>query len=1126
MVARCLFFPLYFFACLSCSQILYVTSVLAHDESVDVLVFSRTMGYRHGSIEKGIESIKLLGSDYGFNVEATEDPNVFNEESLKHYQAVVFLNTTGDVLNSDQEKSFERFIQGGGGFVGIHSAADTEYDWPWYGRLVGAYFDSHPSIQLAEIRVIDAIHPATEFLPRRWSHTDEWYNYRANPRGRVHVLAVLDEESYEGGTQGTDHPIAWCHDFDGGRAWYTGLGHTEESYVAPMFLRHLLGGIQYAAGVSEGDCGASKSTNYEKVVLDEDPSNPIALDIASDGRVFYVERGGKIKIYHPDLGLISTAGELAVTTEFEDGLLGIALDPNFSKNNWVYLFYSPSEATAGQRVSRFTIMGGAIDLLSEKILLKIPTQRNECCHSGGALSFDSNGALYIAVGDNTNPFSSGGYTPIDERLGRSAWDAQRTSANTQDLRGKILRIIPNSDGSYTNPEDNLFSSSPEKGLPEIFVMGVRNPFRISVDSKRGWLYWGDVGPDAGANSVGRGPQGLDEWNRTLTGGNFGWPYCIGDNKPYVDFKFVEDESGISGLKFKCGELTNNSPNNTGPTRLPPAEPAWIWYPYGLAEDFPALGNASGRTAMAGPIYYFSGASTTALPQYYDETLIIYDWVRNWLRVVHFDESGEILQIEPFLSGMEFSRPIDMKIGPDGALYILEWGEGFWGDNRDAQLVRVEYARGTRLPVARINASTLDGAVPLSVFFDGAESFDLDPESTLTYAWDFDGDGEIDSNEKTINHTFKQRGNFTVTLQVTDKNGLSGSIQEFISVGNTRPEIRLLWPPNGGFFDWGTKVPFRVEVVDNEDESINCTRVRVQAFVGHDDHSHPQEQYGSCEGMIDIMSGHGSDADNLFYTIEAQYTDEGALGVDPLTESTGLVLQPLRKEAEHFVRQRGVRLQDTGDALGGGQNIGWIEHRDFISFSPINLAGIDSLTFRVASPTSGGFIEVRTDEEEGPLLGRVRVVNTGEWQKYKNVGMSISNPGGTHELFLMFVRVADDGQSLFNLNWIDFHGSGVLHEPATSIKNQPTVKSKPSLFNVYPNPSNGSVVVGFNLPEATNVRLELYNALGQRIDIIADRFFETGKSDIAYNTSILASGVYFFRVQLFNRTSIRRFVITR
>ena len=206
-----------------------------------VLVFSRTTGFRHDSIPDGIAALKKLGTTEGFAVEASEDPHVFQDGELAQYQAVVFLSTTGDILTREQQEAFERYIRRGGGFAGIHAAADTEYEWPWYGDLVGGYFASHPEIQQAQIRVVDKAHPSTHELPRRWNRRDEWYNYQANPRGEVHVLAVLDEKSYHGGTQGVDHPIAWCHEFDGGRAWYTGGGHTEESYSEPLFLKHILG---------------------------------------------------------------------------------------------------------------------------------------------------------------------------------------------------------------------------------------------------------------------------------------------------------------------------------------------------------------------------------------------------------------------------------------------------------------------------------------------------------------------------------------------------------------------------------------------------------------------------------------------------------------------------------------------------------------------------------------------------------------------------------------------------------------------------------------------------------------------------------------------------------------------
>jgi len=221
-----------------------------------VLVYSRTAGFRHASIPDGIAALQALGAAHGFSVVATEDPNHFTDETLDQYAVVLFLSTTGDILDEEQQAAFERFIAKGRGFVGIHAAADTEYDWPWYGRLVGGYFKSHPPVQPAELRVVDRDHPATAHLPEVWHRTDEWYNYRQNPRGRVRVLLELDESTYKNGSMGDDHPIAWCHEFGGGRAFYTGGGHTRESFAEPLFLDHLLGAIRWAAG---GEVAASKA---------------------------------------------------------------------------------------------------------------------------------------------------------------------------------------------------------------------------------------------------------------------------------------------------------------------------------------------------------------------------------------------------------------------------------------------------------------------------------------------------------------------------------------------------------------------------------------------------------------------------------------------------------------------------------------------------------------------------------------------------------------------------------------------------------------------------------------------------------------------------------------------------
>jgi len=214
-----------------------------------VLVFTRTQGFRHDSIPDAVAASIALGNEYGFTVDVTEDPRLFDDAILPAYAAVAFVLTTGDVLDDAQQAAFERYIRSGGGYVGVHSATDTEYDWPWYGGLVGAYFADHPpGTYRAAIRVEDPTQAATRLLPETWLRTDEWYNFRSNPRlaPDVHVLATLDESTYSGGTMG-DHPIAWFHAYDGGRAWYTAGGHTAESYHDPLFMLHLLGGIEYAA---------------------------------------------------------------------------------------------------------------------------------------------------------------------------------------------------------------------------------------------------------------------------------------------------------------------------------------------------------------------------------------------------------------------------------------------------------------------------------------------------------------------------------------------------------------------------------------------------------------------------------------------------------------------------------------------------------------------------------------------------------------------------------------------------------------------------------------------------------------------------------------------------------------
>ncbi|MEV4517844.1 ThuA domain-containing protein [Dactylosporangium sp. NPDC049525] len=267
------------------------------DTAFDVLVFSKTAGFRHDAIPAGITAIQQLGAANGFTVTATEDAAAFTTANLAQYEAVVFLSTTGDVLNTTQQTAFESYIRGGGGYVGVHAAADTEYDWPFYGDLVGAWFASHPAIQQATMKIEDRTHPATAHLGATWVRTDELYNYRTNPRATAHVLATLDETTYSGGTMGADHPFAWCKTIQSGRSFYTGAGHTQESYSDSAFRAHLLGGIRYAGGKVAADCSPGTVTPPTGRIEAESYTSQQGVQIVGDGaahggnRVGYIDNG-------------------------------------------------------------------------------------------------------------------------------------------------------------------------------------------------------------------------------------------------------------------------------------------------------------------------------------------------------------------------------------------------------------------------------------------------------------------------------------------------------------------------------------------------------------------------------------------------------------------------------------------------------------------------------------------------------------------------------------------------------------------------------------------------------------------------------------------------------------------
>jgi len=675
-----------------------------------VLLFSKTADYHHSSIPAGVKAIQELGAKNGFIVDTTTDDNKFAEDSLKKYAALIFLSTTGNILSGNQENVLERYIQAGGGFVGIHAATDAEYDWGWYGQMIGGYFINHPAEQEANLIINDKNHPATDSLPATWRRKDEWYNFKYVNKD-VKVLISIDEKSYIGGTNGDSHPMSWYHEFDGGRVFYTELGHTAESYSEPLFLKHLLGGIKYAMG----DNTADYKKAHTKLAPDEKGFartqlvqgtffEPTELTVLPNLDVLVSQRRGEIYYYNNETKQVKQAGFLKVYfktdapgVNAEEGLLGIKADPDFAKNHYVYLYYSAPD-TPMNRLSRFTFEKDTINPASEKMILQFYEQRDICCHTGGSIAFGPDKSLFLSTGDNTTPFdepnqkyTSQGYAPLDDRPGHLQYDERRASGNTNDLRGKILRIKVKEDGGYDIPEGNLFPKGNPKARPEIYVMGNRNPYRISVDPKNGFLYWGEVGPDANVDSFKvRGPRGYDELNQARKAGFFGWPFFIGNNFPYYEYDYA---TGKSGAAFDPAKPINNSRNNTGLTELPPAQPAFIWYPYGVStHEFPSLGSG-GRTAMAGPVYYSDlYPSDTRYPSYYDGKMFFYEWMRGFIKAVSMKPNGDYDKMEPFMEHSKFHSAIDIEVGPDGRFYVLEYGTGWFSKNPDAGLVRIDYKK--------------------------------------------------------------------------------------------------------------------------------------------------------------------------------------------------------------------------------------------------------------------------------------------------------------------------------------------------------------------------------------------------------------------------------------------------
>jgi PKD repeat protein/type 1 glutamine amidotransferase len=1189
----------------------------------DVLAFTEAVGETHASVSDGIDALREVGARNRFRVTvASNSSGVFTESNLGRYRAVVFLNTAGDVLNDVEQTAFENYFKDGGGFLGIHSAIATETGWQFMTDLLGTRATGPAAaLEGATIKVADRVHDASKSLPEYWQHSDEYYNFTGNVRGFQHVLATVDETTYTGGTMGFDHPVAWCQDYQGGRSFYTAVGHTRQAFRSDTLRRHLAGAVAWAAGESDpvySDCGATVVANFQQTKVTAPPNinEPIGFDQLPDGRLIQTTRDGRVRLHDPATGSSDVIASLPVYTHSEDGLYGPAVDNNFAANKWVYLYYAPltmdgiaqsgkpypAQTPAGNaptmaadpatfddwmgyfQLSRFKFVdtaGGVpahLDLDSEQKIMKVEVDRGACCHVAGDIDFDKHNNLWMVTGDDTPagsvnvqqfpPFNDmktnetqsiavanatggtftltfdgrttgpipfpldnaaieaalealpnitdvavatgqGGARTVNFRGGLSQedvpqmtadasgltsdttatvtittttegnWflaphnDARRSSTSTNDLRGKVLRIKVNADGSYSIPKGNLFREGTARTRPEIYAMGFRNPFRIQVDSK-GVAYVTDYSPDSRAPTNFRGPAGTGRVEVVRKPSSYGWPMCYAPNLPMYQWDFNTQTS--FGEQFECDDPdqgpANTSRWNTGLRHGPPITQPDIWYSYNdnaappqgtpclayydgsggtCPQLFPELGTG-GVGPHGAATYEFDpdNPSETKFPPYYDGAMILGEFTRDWLREVRFDSRGGIHKINNVLNcgaalqptpsfPFECDSPMDMQFGSDGAFYLLTYGDGFFNANPDAGLYKWEYVAGSQKPRAVMSATPTNGTAPLQVQFSSTGSSDPDENDSIRFDWDFgvpgtDADQSTDPNPT---YTYTANGVYTARLTVTDSEGKTDVKTIQITVGNTAPTVAITTPVDGDFFEFGDDIPYAVTVTDPEDGPVDCNRVQVTFVLLHDQHGHAEASQNACSGVLPTSAEDSAHGGYLAGGVSVTYTDLGANGQPALSSTVQSVIQRRKHEVEFVQEGRGVQFVSApATEPGGGQSAAQIDPGDWLGlnnrFSFGNMD--DQITFRYAGGannvpvgTPRMVVDVRRDAVDGPVVATCTLTSTGTNNNtYTEQTCPLTGDvTGSFKVYLTF-RQATGGPAtqMGNLNWVSFSGPGV------------------------------------------------------------------------------------------------------
>ena len=1009
-----------------------------------VLVFHGPAPRQEDAVARATKTIRELGADNGFQVEKSIDPGVFANPG--RFRSIVFLSSEGSELNAAQTKNLRTYIKNGGGFLGIHDAAKVKPNNQWFTGLIGArQADSPFKAQAATVDVLDRQHPATRKLPLNFEHTGRWPNWKQNPSGKVHTVAQVEEHTYQPGASanGPFHPVSWCRDYQGGRSFYTGMGATAGSYGDDQFRKHLLGAIQWTAGMVRGDCQATIASNYkvEKLTAQnkegelDQIGEPHGITVAPGGDIFYVGKAacpsgpivewdnpdvglgcGTIHRYDPDSGDVNLLTTLDVMgnrgsgdelVKNEEGLLGIVADPDFAENNWLYVYWMPHESIdrdkrIGQRtISRFTYdaENDTIDQGTRKDLLQWPTQIHSCCHAGGGMAFDDDGNLYVGSGDNNSSGGSDGYSGNNwtaDYKGLSFQDARRTSGNTNNLNGKIIRIHPEDDGTYSIPAGNLFTGDEgggDKARPEIYVMGVRNISRLQIDSETDWLTAGWVGPDASEPSPEWGPAKYETATVITSAGNQGWPYCMGNKQPYRD-RSNEDATKPADW-YDCDNLENNSPRNTGLVDIPDARTNSIWYsPQGGGVTYPKRENGvptykiedetytepylkgGGQAVMSGPTFHQSEVdadSKISWPKYWEDKWLIGDQSNANNRIAVTMDPGKVHSQAPpaFAEDIRSIIPsgtgdnqlmswMDAKFGSDGALYMLDYGGGFFSLHDNQKLIRITYHGGPATPTpskaplmpgaeapaeaAGVTAKPTSQGTPTRIKFNGQQA------GGVKWKWNF-GDGTT-STAMSPAHTYTKGGTFTAKLTVTYADGETATTEQDVKVTCPAPDaretVRFLGRDTG---------------VANESVGGKCTVNDVVDDEG---------TWGSHDGFVKYvetlaqrMADDGPLNDTEQYALEraAAASDVGvANAYEPIFNGTAASL----KKWEQAPGGKFTRTKQGNIRSSGGLGMLWYAKRAYGDFSV-------RLQFRDIAPeghraNSGVFVrfpDIRTPVEDRP-----------------------------------------------------------------------------------------------------------------------------------------------------------------